>query len=99
MVASINNFCETFAHHWERKEKGRVLDYGTLFSKTRNAAKKAPTKFDEQVTGDHFIKNSSLSGGEDPNFPRRHGGGSTIRHRHDVASSLTRKLLKPHTTQ
>ena len=34
------------------------------------AAKKAPVKFGEQATGDHFINNSSLSGDEeDPNIP------------------------------
>ena len=62
-----NPFWETCAkaniqRRQKRKKVATLVPY--------EAAKKAPAKFCEQVTGDRFIKNSSLSGDEeDPIFP------------------------------
>ena len=53
-------------------------------------AKIPPTKFGEQVTGGQFIKSGrgDVADEEDPHFPHRHGSGSTVRQRHEVANSL-----------
>ncbi len=62
-----NPFCETCAKaKLQRKQKRNMVAQLA----PGEAAKKAPAKFGEQVTGCHFIKNTSLSGDEeDPNLP------------------------------
>jgi hypothetical protein len=50
-------------------------------------AKPPPTKFGEQVTGDHFIK-GGRDEEEDPNLLLRHRRGCVIRPRHSLLGRL-----------